>query len=162
MKLTTKGRYAVAALVDIAAASFDASPVGGPEIALRQGISPAYLEQLLVKLRRAGLVESTRGAEGGYRLARTPADIRISDIVSAVDEEIRTTACAGASTGCSPSGGRCMTHDLWDEFGRHIELFLNAITLEDVVARRVLGAAAVNPPADRRAPQTLDGERRAQ
>ncbi len=158
MKLTTKGRYAVAALTDIAVFS-DApmsdgasagAPVGGPDIALRQGISQPYLDQLMGKLRRAGLVESVRGAEGGYRLSRPAREIRIADIVAAVDEEIRTTACAGAATGCTSTGARCMTHDLWDEFGRHIELFLNAVTLEDVVAKRVLGTAAVNPPTAHR------------
>ncbi|MBI1366553.1 MAG: Rrf2 family transcriptional regulator [Alphaproteobacteria bacterium] len=146
MKLTAKGRYAVTAMADIAALG-DGARVPLTDIALRQGISIAYLEQLFAKLRRAGLVDSVRGQSGGYRLARTPKDIRIADIVDAVDEEIKTTACArGATTGCQGTSTRCLTHDLWDELGRQIGIFLNAVTLEDVIARRVLGMAAVNAP----------------
>lgn len=146
MKLTTKGRYAVAALADIAAIGGD-GPVALPDVALRQGISTGYLEQLFAKLRRAGLVESARGVAGGYLLARPASDIRIADIVAAVDEEIRTTGCApGSHVGCQGKSARCLTHDLWDELGRHIEIFLNAATLEDVIERRVLGMAAVNAP----------------
>ena len=146
MKLTAKGRYAVTAMADIAAAG-DRARVSLTEVALRQGISVAYLEQLFAKLRRAGLVESARGQSGGYSLARAPKDIRIADIVDAVDEEIKTTACApGAATGCQGTSARCLTHDLWDELGRQIGIFLNAVTLEDVIARRVLGMAAVNAP----------------
>lgn len=146
MKLTTKGRYAVTALADLAAHTGDA-PVALSDIALRQGISLSYLEQLFSKLRRAGLVESARGASGGYCLAATPARTRIADIVAAVDEEIRTTACApGSAVGCTGASARCLTHDLWDELGRQIEIFLNAVTLEDVLARRVAGMAAVNAP----------------
>jgi Rrf2 family iron-sulfur cluster assembly transcriptional regulator len=146
MKLTTKGRYAVAALADIAAFGGD-GPVALPDVALRQGISAGYLEQLFAKLRRAGLVASARGVAGGYLLARPAGDIRIAEIVAAVDEVIRTTGCApGSSVGCQGKSARCLTHDLWDELGRHIEIFLNAATLEDVIERRVLGMAAVNPP----------------
>ncbi len=149
MKLTTKGRYAVTALADLAAFS-NGAPVALSEVALRQGISLSYLEQLFSKLRRAGLVESVRGVAGGYRLAADPGATRIGEIVAAVDEEIRTTACApGAASGCQGKSARCLTHDLWDELGRHIEIFLNAATLEDVIERRVLGMAAVNAP-DRR------------
>lgn len=146
MKLTTKGRYAVAALADIAALGED-GPVALPDVALRQAISVGYLEQLFGKLRRAGLVESARGVAGGYFLARPASAIRIADIVAAVDEEIRTTGCApGSSVGCQGKSARCLTHDLWDELGRHIEIFLNTATLEDVIERRVLGMAAVNAP----------------
>ncbi len=131
---------------DIAAYS-DGRAIPASEIALRQGISPDYLDQILSKLRRAGLVASVRGANGGYGLARAAQEIRIADIVAAVDEEIRTTACSpGSDIGCRGGSARCLTHDLWDELGRQIEIFLNAITLEDVVARRVLGAASVNAP----------------
>lgn len=140
MKLTTKGRYAVQAMADIAAFGA-AGAVSLPEIAGRQGLSTAYLEQLFGKLRRAGLVESARGPDGGYRLARGPQAIRVGDIVEAVDEEIRTTACGGASTGCRGDGSRCLTHDLWEELGRQIELFLFAVTLDDIVAGRVAGMA---------------------
>lgn len=150
MRLTTKGRYAVTAMADIAAISRNAdSPVlvGAASVALRQGIALGYLEQLFVRLRRAGLIESVRGPAGGHRLARPASSIRISDIVSAVDEEIRTTACApGASTGCQGTSARCLTHDLWDELGRQIDIFMNAVSLEDVIERRVLGMASVNRP----------------
>lgn len=147
MKLTTKGRYAVTAMTDLASSGGD-GPVALSDIALRNGISIGYLEQLFAKLRRAGLVESARGKTGGYALARTPASIRVADIVAAVDEEIRTTACQpGAGHGCQGTTARCLTHDLWDELGRQIDIFLNAVTLDDVVARRVLGVAAVNSPS---------------
>lgn len=147
MKLTTKGRYAVSAMTDIAAQG-SSDPVALSDIALRQGISLSYLEQLFGKLRRAGLVESARGVAGGYVLTEAPSAIRVADIVSAVDEEIRTTACApGSSLGCKGTTARCLTHDLWDELGRQIEVFLNAVTLEDILQRRVLGMAAVNAPS---------------
>jgi Rrf2 family iron-sulfur cluster assembly transcriptional regulator len=155
VKLTTKGRYAVSALADIAATGAAAGAAGGAEgpvalsdIAFRQGISLSYLEQLFAKLRRAGLVESVRGVSGGYALTAPAADIRVADIVAAVDEEIRTTACAAGSTvGCKGTSARCLTHDLWDELGRQIEVFLNAVTLEDIIERRVAGMAAVNAPS---------------
>ena len=144
MKLTTKGRYAVQAMADIAARRSE-EPASIASIAERQGISAGYLEQILNRLRRAGLVESVRGVGGGYRLSAPAGRIRISDIVRAVDEEIRTTACApGAERGCQGRSARCLTHDLWDELGRQIDIFLNAVSLEDVIDRRVLGAAAVN------------------
>lgn len=147
MKLTTKGRYAVTAMADIAAQR-GAGPVALSDIAVRQGISISYLEQLFAKLRRAGLVASARGAGGGYVLRHSPAETRIADIVAAVDEEIKTTACnPGAAVGCQGTSARCLTHDLWDELGRQIDLFLNAVSLEDVLARRVAGMAAVNPPS---------------
>ncbi len=150
MKLTTKGRYAVSALADIAAtgaATGNQGPVALSEVALRQGISLSYLEQLFAKLRRAGLVESVRGVAGGYALTAPAAEIRVADIVAAVDEEIRTTACAaGSSIGCQGTTVRCLTHDLWDELGRQIEVFLNAVTLEDIIERRVAGMASVNAP----------------
>jgi Rrf2 family iron-sulfur cluster assembly transcriptional regulator len=151
MKLTTKGRYAVQAMADIAAAQLRggeaAPPVSLPDVAERQGISAGYLEQLFAKLRRAGLVDSVRGVAGGYRLARRADAIRVSEIVDAVDEEIQTTACGGSAAGCQGSGARCLTHDLWDELGRQIEIFLAAVTLEDIIEKRVVGMAAVNAPA---------------
>ena len=146
MKLTTKGRYAVTAMTDLAAHSFGA-PVGLGDIAARQGISLAYLEQIFARLRRAGLVVSARGVAGGYSLGRQAREIRIADVIEAADEEIITTACE-RETGVSCQGGsnKCLTHDLWDELGRQIDLFLNAVTLEDVLERRVAGTAAVNSP----------------
>lgn len=147
MKLTTKGRYAVSALADIAATGGE-GPVSLSDVALRQGISLSYLEQLFAKLRKAGLVESARGVGGGYALTAPPSEVRVADIVAAVDEEIRTTACAPGSTiGCQGTSTRCLTHDLWDELARQIEIFLNAVTLEDILEKRVAGMAAVNVPA---------------
>ena len=117
-----------------------ASPVTLAEIAARQDISHSYLEQLFGRLRRAGLVRSARGPGGGYRLARPAAELRIADIVVAVDENLRATRCPpDGRTGCMKDASRCVTHDLWDELGTHIHLFLNAVSLEDVCARRVLG-----------------------
>lgn len=143
MKLTTKGRYAVQAMADIAAFG-GANAVSLSAIADRQGLSTAYLEQLFLKLRRAGLVASVRGPEGGYRLARPADAIPVAAIVEAVDEEIRTTACGGASIGCRGDGGRCLTHDLWAALGRHIESFLEDVTLGDIVAGR-FGAPSAAP-----------------
>ncbi len=149
MKLTTKGRYAVAAMADLAAVE-PGGPVALSDVALRQGISLSYLEQLFAKLKRSGLVNSARGASGGYSLASAPRDIRIADIIAAVDEEIKTTACAGgANLGCQGTNARCLTHDLWDELGRQIEIFLNAVSLEDIIRKRILGMAAVNAPNER-------------
>ncbi|MEA1942785.1 MAG: Rrf2 family transcriptional regulator [Pseudomonadota bacterium] len=140
MKLSTKGRYAVMAMADLAMASDD-GPVTLSDIASRQSISLSYLEQLFAKLRRADVVSSIRGPGGGYRLSRKPSEIRISDIIVAVDEPLRATRCSDAK-GCLADGRRCVTHDLWDELGRHIYLFLSSITLDDVLERRLLGAAS--------------------
>lgn len=148
MKLTTKGRYAVQAMADIAAAKGDA-PVSLPDVAQRQSISAGYLEQLFAKLRRAGLVDSVRGVAGGYRLARPASLISISAVIEAVDEDIQTTACGGSPVGCQGGGARCLTHDLWEELGRQIDLFLDSVTLEDVIEKRVAGTAAVNAPLER-------------
>ena len=153
MKLTTKGRYAVQAMADIAAAG-KGQLVSLPDVAVRQGISAGYLEQLFAKLRRAGLVASARGVAGGYRLARPAGVIRVSEIVEAVDEEIQTTACGGAAVGCQGSGARCLTHDLWDELGRQIGMFLDAVTLEDIIEKRVAGMASVNAPSSFETPNS--------
>ena len=141
MKLSTKGRYAVMAMVDLAQHGTD-TPIALADIAKRQDISLSYLEQLFGKLRRHGLVSSVRGPGGGYKLASGPAELRISDIIRAVDEPIRTTACAdGGVHGCTGTTSRCLTHDLWDELGRQIQIFLSSVTIEDVIERRVLGRA---------------------
>lgn len=145
MRLSTRGRYAVMAMADLAAHSLK-EPRGGPValagIAARQGISLSYLEQLFGRLRRAGLVVSARGPGGGYRLAYPAAETRIADIVLAVDEPIRATRCeVGSPRGCLGGRSRCLTHDLWEELGNQIHLFLASVSLEDVVARRVLGRA---------------------
>jgi Rrf2 family iron-sulfur cluster assembly transcriptional regulator len=123
-------------------------PVTLADIAGRQEISLSYLEQLFAQLRRAGLVTSMRGPGGGYKLAQPASDTRISDIIMAVDEPIKATRCDPASpTGCRANGGRCLTHDLWDELGRQINLFLSTVSLDDVINRRVLGTAQIFPPA---------------
>lgn len=140
MKLSTKGRYAVMAVADLAARE-DGAPVTLADIASRQSISLSYLEQLFAKLRRGGVVQSTRGPGGGYRLSKAASDIRISDVIMAVDEPLGATRCGGGTKGCLTSGKRCTTHDLWDELGRHVYLFFNSITLADVVEGRVMGAA---------------------
>ena len=117
MKLSTKGRYAVMAMVDLAQ-NISGKPVNLAEISDRQAISLSYLEQLFSKLRRAGLVKSVRGPGGGYRLAERAENIRISEVILAVDEPIRTTGCMpGTTAGCIRKSSRCMTHDLWEELG---------------------------------------------
>ena len=122
MKLSTKGRYAVMALVDLASQS-DGRPVALADIAERQEISLSYLEQLFAKLRRGGLVRSVRGPGGGYLLARAADDTRISDAILAVDEPIRATRCkSGSSAGCRANKSRCLTHDLWEELGNQIQI----------------------------------------
>jgi Rrf2 family iron-sulfur cluster assembly transcriptional regulator len=145
MRLSTRGRYAVMAMVDLAAqtaAHGTAKPVALGEIAERQGISLSYLEQLFGKLRRAGLVLSARGPGGGYRLAFPAAETRIADIILAVDEPIKATRCeVGSPRGCLGGRSRCLTHDLWEELGNQIHMFLTSVTLDDVVRRRVLGRA---------------------
>jgi Rrf2 family transcriptional regulator, iron-sulfur cluster assembly transcription factor len=142
MRLSTRGRYAVMAMVDLAGEGSE-RPVTLADIAARQDISLSYLEQLFAKLRRGGIVRSVRGPGGGYRLANPKEQIRIADIILAVDEPIRATRCqTGSSKGCSKHNSRCMTHDLWEELGRQIHIFLSAVTLDDVVQKRVLGTSA--------------------
>lgn len=139
MRLSTKGRYAVTAMVDLAGRCSQ-SPIALAEIASRQEISLSYLEQLFGKLRRAGLVRSVRGPGGGYLLAHPSKEIRISDIILSVDEPIRATRCKlGSPSGCRPNKGRCITHNLWEELGNHIHLFLSAVSLADVCDENILG-----------------------
>jgi Rrf2 family transcriptional regulator, iron-sulfur cluster assembly transcription factor len=141
MRLSTRGRYAVMAMVDLAKHS-KGTPIALAEIAERQEISLSYLEQLFAKLRVAGLVKSVRGPGGGYLLGRGAEETRIADIILAVDEPIRATRCSpGAPTGCSGSKTRCLTHDLWEELGNQIHLYLSSVSLADVVEQRVLGRA---------------------
>ena len=141
MKLSTKGRYAVMAMVDLARHA-QAKPVSLSDIATRQEISLSYLEQLFARLRRAGLVKSVRGPGGGYLLARGRSETRIADIILAVDEPIRATRCTpGAPVGCRGNRTRCSTHDLWEELGNQIHLFLSSVSLEDVCEQRVLGTS---------------------
>jgi Rrf2 family iron-sulfur cluster assembly transcriptional regulator len=146
MRLSTKGRYAVMAMADLAgqAAGPDSGtpsrPVALADIAERQDISLSYLEQLFAKLRRGGLVTSVRGPGGGYRLSRPSGELRIADIIMAVDEPIAATRCkTGSAKGCTKTGARCVTHDLWEELGQQIHVFLSSVSLADVVEKRVLG-----------------------
>ncbi len=145
MRLSTKGRYAVMAMADLAGnaeAAGQPRPVALADIAARQDISLSYLEQLFAKLRRGGLVTSVRGPGGGYRLSRSSGDLRIADIILAVDEPIAATRCKSGSTkGCTKTGARCVTHDLWEELGQQIHVFLSSVSLADVVERRVLDRA---------------------
>lgn len=160
MRLSTRGRYAVMALVELAARERDRQiandchaqgaaarerPVSLAEIAQAQLLSVAYLEQLFARLRRAGLVDSARGPGGGYRLARPAETIAIGTIIEAVDEPISATRCEEGSPGCL-SGNRCLTHDLWHELGEQIRLFLENVTLADVVEERVCGRAIAPAP----------------
>jgi Rrf2 family transcriptional regulator, iron-sulfur cluster assembly transcription factor len=153
MNLSTKGRYAVMAMVDLARHS-NGKPVALNEIAQRQEISLSYLEQLFARLRRGGLVVSARGPGGGYRLARAAEETRIADIMIAVDEPIKATRCeVGSPRGCTGHQGRCITHDLWEELGRQIHIFLSAVTIADVLNKRVLGMSRA---VDVTAPQRED------
>jgi Rrf2 family iron-sulfur cluster assembly transcriptional regulator len=139
MRLSTKGRYAVMAMVDLAKHN-EGEPIALAEIAERQEISLSYLEQLFAKLRIAGLVKSVRGPGGGYLLGHAAQETRIADIILAVDEPIRATRCSpGAPVGCRGSKTRCLTHDLWEEIGNQIHLYLSSVSLADVVEQRVLG-----------------------
>ena len=141
MKLSTNGRYAVMAMIDIGQHSAG-EPVSLAEIAGRQDISQEYLEQLFAKLRKSGLVESARGPGGGYRLARTAADIPVADIITAVDEPLRVTRCEGDAVEGCVKGEQCCAHDLWSSLGRQMMYFLGSITLEDVVEKRNLALSA--------------------
>jgi len=141
MKLSTKGRYAVMAMIDIGQRS-GGRPVSLAEIADRQDISQEYLEQLFAKLRKAGLVESARGPGGGYRLARNSSEIPVADIITAVDEPLRVTRCEGDAIDGCVKGERCCAHDLWSSLGRQMMYFLASITLDDVVSKRNLALAA--------------------
>ncbi len=133
MKLTTKGRYAVTAMLDLSLHGDD-GPVSLAEISDRQEISLSYLEQLFSKLRRNNLVESMRGPGGGYRLGRDPQDVSISDIIAAVDENVDVTRCRGERN-CEGKDKRCLTHDLWMDLSKQIQGFLSDISLQDMKER---------------------------
>jgi Rrf2 family iron-sulfur cluster assembly transcriptional regulator len=132
MRLTTKGRYAVTALLDLAIHS-DNGPVNLADISQRQGISLSYLEQLFAKLRRSELVSSIRGPGGGYRLGRGARTIRIAHIIDAVDESVDATKCKGQ--GNCQQGETCLTHHLWQDLSEQIHDFLSSISLADLIAR---------------------------
>jgi Rrf2 family iron-sulfur cluster assembly transcriptional regulator len=135
MKLTTKGRYAVTAILDLAL-HCGHGPISLADISARQDISLSYLEQLFSRLRRRGLVTSTRGPGGGYTLGRDPAGITVGDVIAAVDESVDATRCGGQMN-CQ-GHERCLTHDLWEELSREIRRFLDGVTLADLVQRRTV------------------------
>jgi Rrf2 family iron-sulfur cluster assembly transcriptional regulator len=143
MKLSTKGRYAMVALSDIALQP-DGTLVTLGEIAERQDISLPYLEQLFVKLRRAGLVVSVRGPGGGYRLALSPSDIRVVDVLAAVDETVDAMhKGAGASGGASGSRAQSLTNRLWEGLSAHVYVFLHQTRLSDVISNELAPCPAV-------------------
>ncbi len=143
MKLSTKGRYAMVALADMAAAK-DGGLVSLAEISRRQDISLPYLEQLFVKLRRAGLVESVRGPGGGYRLSRSPDAIRVSEILEAVDETVSAMHTgAGASGAVSGTRAQSLTNRLWESLSAHVYVFLHQTRLSDVVQNDLTPCRAV-------------------
>ena len=133
MKLTSKGRYAVMALADIA--NFDRqNPVSLRDISLRQNISLVYLEQIFSKLRKNNIVKSTRGTNGGYILTRDPGQIKLSNIFSAVDEKVKTLQCKRESKrGCNGRSTKCITHYLWDDLEMHINNFFDQKNLGDLL-----------------------------
>ena len=133
MKLTTKGRYAVMALADLAKFNND-GPVSLRDISLRQGISLLYLEQIFSKLKKNNIVESTRGVNGGYILSKKPDQIKLANIFYAVDEEVKTVQCKKESKkGCNGKTVKCITHNLWDELEIHIRDFFNKKNLGDLI-----------------------------
>ncbi len=137
MKLTTKGRYAVMAMADLASNAGN-GPVSLNEISLRQNISLAYLEQIFMKLKSKKLVKSLRGASGGYVLEKPASDIKISNIIFAVDEEIKMLNCKKFSKkGCNNKLVKCITHNLWDQLDQHINDFFEKVKLQDLVKNKI-------------------------
>ena len=136
MKLTSKGRYAVMALVDLA--RFDSiNPVSLRDISLRQNISLDYLEQIFSKLKKNNIVKSIRGTHGGYVLNKNPIDIKLTNIFHAVDEKIKTVQCKKESKkGCNGKATKCITHNLWDELEIHINTFFENKSLEDLIKNK--------------------------
>jgi len=158
VRLTTKGRYAVTAMLDLAI-HHGSGPIALADIAQRQGISLSYLEQLFSRLRRRALVSSVRGPGGGYNLAREAAQIHIAEVIAAVDENVDTTRCGGAHN-CQ-NDGPCLTHDLWQDLSNRIYDHLKRISLQDLVDRKVVQEVARRQ--DNRAPEVglddLEGRR---
>ncbi|MDH5301086.1 MAG: Fe-S cluster assembly transcriptional regulator IscR [Gammaproteobacteria bacterium] len=154
MRLTTKGRYAVTAMLDLAI-NYNEGPITLSDISKRQGISLSYLEQLFSKLRKRGLVDSARGPGGGYRLSRGSDEISIAEVIAAVDESIDVTRCAGK--GNCQGDGNCLTHELWCDLSGQIQSFLNNITLGKLVANR-----GVQEVALRQKERVINGEGNAQ
>ena len=137
MQLTSKGRYAVMAMADLAKYNVK-KPISLTEISLRQGISIDYLEQLFLKLRKNNLVQSVRGPLGGYVLSKPPDEIKLLSIISAVDEKIKTVKCRKESKkGCNGKSIKCITHNLWDDLETHINKFFEENTLRDILSKEV-------------------------
>ena len=135
MKLTSKGRYAVMAMADLAKTNAD-RPTSLTDISIRQGISISFLEQIFLKLKRSNLVQSSRGPTGGYLLTKSPEEIKLSSIIKAVDEKVKTVACKKElKKGCNGKSIKCITHDLWDDLEIHINSFFENNTLRDIIYR---------------------------
>ena len=135
MKLTSRGRYAVMAMADLAS-NANHGPISLTEISLRQNISLAYLEQIFIKLKNSNLVKSVRGAKGGYILGISPEEIKISNIISAVDEEVKMLNCKKESKkGCNNKSTKCITHNLWDQLDQHINKFFEQVKLNDLIKK---------------------------
>ena len=133
MKLNSKARYAVMAMADLAKTD-NQKPTPLAEISIRQGISILYLEQLFLKLKKNDLVQSSRGPNGGYILSRAPEEIKLSSIIDAVDENVKTLKCKKSSKkGCNGKSVKCITHNLWDELEHHINNFFEKNTLKDIL-----------------------------
>ena len=137
MKLTNKGRYAVMAMADLAS-NIDRGPISLTEISLRQNISLAYLEQIFIKLKNNKLVKSSRGASGGYILEKPASEIKLSNIIYAVDEEVKTLNCKKQSKrGCNNKSTKCITHNLWDQLDQHINGFFEKVKLQDLTKQNL-------------------------
>jgi len=133
MKLTSKGRYAVMAMADLAKINAN-QPTNLTDISFRQGISLSFLEQIFSKLKKNNLVQSSRGPFGGYLLAKRPEEIRLSSIINAVDEKVKTVGCKKESKkGCTGKSVKCITHNLWDDLENHINSFFEKNTLKDII-----------------------------
>ncbi len=150
MRLTTKGRFAVTAMIDLALRSTN-GPVALAAISQRQQISLSYLEQLFGKLRRHELVESTRGPGGGYSLGRRAEDITVADIIVAVDEPIDATGCGGKENCMGDDTGRCMTHDLWSVLNTRMIEFLDSVSLRKLVDEQLAKGISIEEPSVKRA-----------
>ena len=135
MKLTTKGRYAVMAMADLAS-NESVGPISLKEISVRQNISLAYLEQIFIKLKNKKLVRSLRGASGGYTLEKPASEIKLSNIIYAVDEEVKTLNCKkNSKRGCNNKSTKCITHNLWDQLDQHINGFFEKVKLQDLTIK---------------------------